>query len=476
MLKKASLLTLLGLLAAALALAGGVLVWVSFPRATSDDDVPHGVAMVGSAAYVVGAQYDDFLWFENGRQTLWLRKVDLASGSLQNIQTAQCRERFLWAPDIVRGSSVVTDGSRVYVAGDHRCSRVCFSLSGGNQTCESGEVQGDAILVAFDASNLNPAWSESIQSDNEDKAESIARSGSWLYVAGHFKGSHLKIRGDTYLRNFGRFDAYLAQFATTGQPTGRVVGVGGSGDDEGQPRVAVDNSGNVYLTGYMRSNPTYVYRYQNGSPVVLATLSKVGGGADVFVVKLDPNLNFLWGKVLGGPEDDKGRGIAINGSDVYLTGFFSQYLSLPGCCTLWGIGGKDAFGVLLRASDGQPQGGIRIAGSGDEEGTDLKVNPTNGRIWLTGSFSSATLTVGPYTLTNRGSRDGYLVEVDRYGNVYGAASAGGSDRDEGTALATAPGIALVAGTYRSNPFYVGSLRYGKSGAKGDAFLVRLNLY
>ncbi len=472
MVKRAFLLTVVGVLIAALALAGGVLVWVSTPRATSDDDVPHGVAMAGSAAFVVGAQYDDVLFFSNAPRNLWLRKVDLASGGLQNIQTSQCRGVI---PSVVRGSAVVTDGTSVYVAGDHRCKAVCFSLSGGNEICQSGELESDAFVFAFSASDLNPRWGESIQSDNEDKAESITRYGSSLYVAGHFKGSHLKIDGVTYLQNRGGFDAYLAQFTTSGQPTGRVVGVGGA-DDEGQPRVAVDGAGNVYLTGYMRSSPTYIYRYQNGSPVLLASLSKVGSAADVFVVKLDANLNVLWGRVLGGPDDDKGRGVAINGSDVYLTGFFSQYLSLPGCCTLWGIGGKDAFGVVLRAADGLPLGGMRIAGSGDEEGTDIKVNPANGRIWLTGSFGSSTLTVGPYTLTNRGSRDGYLVEVDRYGNIYGAASAGGGDRDEATALATAPGIALVTGTYRSNPFYVGSLAYGKAGAKGDAFLLRLNLY
>lgn len=98
----------------------GVLVWISFPHATSDDDLAHRVTMAGGAAFIVGPQYEDVLFSSNAPRNLWLRKGDLASGSLRNIQTSQCRELFSGVPSIARGSAVVADGTHVYLAGDYR--------------------------------------------------------------------------------------------------------------------------------------------------------------------------------------------------------------------------------------------------------------------------------------------------------------------------------------------------------------------
>ena len=78
--------------------------------------------------------------------------------------------------------------------------------------------------------------------------------------------------------------------------------LGGSGDDYGRG-IAVDGSGNVYVTGY--GDATW------GSPVRAYT-----SGNDTFAAKLYGNGTLLWNTFLGGSGSDYGRGIAVDGSEI----------------------------------------------------------------------------------------------------------------------------------------------------------------
>jgi len=476
-----------GALLAGLAIAGGSLAWVkiyygNWDGSTGWDDRPNSILPAGSVVYVAGhSNLNVTPPYNRG----FVHIIDPSTGASLGVQSFVCENApfgYYWAYT----EDVAKSGTTVYAVGHSRCGgggSVCVAL-GGNKKCQASTFDGDAFLFAFDASTptqLNPIWGESQQSDGEDKAEGVATYGSNLYVAGKYSGSHLKVRGKTItaLQNQGSFDLYLVRYSTSGAYLG-AVGVGGSDDDaltNTAGSVSVDSAGNVYFTGYIRSNPAYVYKYSGGTRTVLATLYKVGGGSDVFVIKFDPSLNFLWGKVLGGPGDDKGIAVVASGSDVYVAGFYEQYLSLPGCCTLWSKGGRDGFGVLLRASDGAPQGGITLGGSATDEAASLKVIPSTGRVAITGFFSG-TMTVGSYTLTSRGGRDAFFVEVDRYGNVFSAASAGGSADDEGTALGAYSNVVIGGISFKSNPIYLGSLSYphGSPGSNSDLLYYRLNMF
>ncbi len=255
-----------------------------------------------------------------------------------------------------------------------------------------------------------------------------------------------------------------------------AIGIGGS-SDEGQPELTVDGNGNVYVTGYIRSSTVTVYRRKQpfGTSYVeqtLATLSRVSGGSDVFVIKLSPTLDYVWGKVFGGPGDDKARGLVTQlTDDLVVVGFMGNGVTLPGCCGIAGKGGRDGFGVLLSRSSGAILGGVAIGGSGDDEALDVATIPGTGRLFVAGNFSG-TMQVGPYTLSSRGGRDAYIAEFDRNGNVYGAGSAGGGGREEATALARASGVGTVAGFFESS--VLEPLGIAKQGSLADAFVVRLN--
>ncbi len=72
--------------------------------------------------------------------------------------------------------------------------------------------------------------------------------------------------------------------------------------------IAVDASGNVYVTG--QSGGTW------GDPIRALT-----GGSDAFVAKLDTNGDLAWNTFLGGASFDSGNGIAVDASsNIYVTG------------------------------------------------------------------------------------------------------------------------------------------------------------
>ena len=99
--------------------------------------------------------------------------------------------------------------------------------------------------------------------------------------------------------------------------------MGGSGDDHGTG-MAVDGSGNIYVTG----NSDAIW----GSPVRAFTDSS----DDAFVAKLDPSGSLLWNTFLGGSGSDFGYGIAVDGSgNVYVTGYSNATWSCsPTSCTV----------------------------------------------------------------------------------------------------------------------------------------------
>ena len=76
--------------------------------------------------------------------------------------------------------------------------------------------------------------------------------------------------------------------------------LGGTGDDYGRG-IAVDSSGNVYVTGY--------------------TTSDGAGGADISISKYNTSGVIQWQRTLGGTGIDYGYGIAVDSSgNVYVTG------------------------------------------------------------------------------------------------------------------------------------------------------------
>jgi gliding motility-associated-like protein len=120
-------------------------------------------------------------------------------------------------------------------------------------------------------------------------------------------------------------------------------------------------------------------------------------------------------------------------NDVYMAGIFTdtiqfgtyQFISSPGLQALF-IVKYDASGNVLWAQS--PNGTVNYQQSTNRNELSLAADKAD-HIYLTGSYSSSTITFGPHTLTNIGSDNIYMVKFDMAGNTIWARSAGGQIQD-----------------------------------------------
>jgi hypothetical protein len=160
----------------------------------------------------------------------------------------------------------------------------------------------------------------------------------------------------------------------------------GGSSHERNPQIAVDASGNVYVTGYTYSGdfPTTAGAYDssfNGTPPY---------AADVFITKVNSSGSaLLYSTFLGGTDEDHARGIAVDGSgNAYVTGmtqssnfpttagaydtshntawtFFITKLSSSGSALLYStfLGARGEYGEIRIAVDGS--GNAHVIGYAD---------------------------------------------------------------------------------------------------------------
>jgi ribonuclease HIII len=171
--------------------------------------------------------------------------------------------------------------------------------------------------------------------------------------------------------------------------------IGGTGDDTGYS-IAVDSSGNVYVTGIYSSNPLTLYN-KDGS--AFATTLTNSGSYDVFIAKYNTNGNVLWVSRIGGTGDDFCNSIAVDSSgSVYVTGYYSSNpLTLYNkdgsafSTTLTNSGSRNVF-IAKYDTNGNVLWGSRIGGTGDDFGNSIAVD-SSGSVYVTGPYSSSTLTL-----------------------------------------------------------------------------------
>jgi hypothetical protein len=121
---------------------------------------------------------------------------------------------------------------------------------------------------------------------------------------------------DEHAANSVLKDVFLSRFDSSGQfQWARTWG--GPKEDVGQA-VALDDSGNVYVTG----NFSNTADFDPGAGIDEHTSC---GFTDVFLSRFDSFGEFQWARTWGGTASDSGWGVAVAGSDsVYITGYFQD--------------------------------------------------------------------------------------------------------------------------------------------------------
>jgi len=222
--------------------------------------------------------------------------------------------------------------------------------------------------------------------------------------------------------------------------------VGGTDQQADISCIITDGSGNSYVTGF----------YQNIIVFANDTFTSAGN-TDIFVVKYDSAGNVLWARSVGGTIGDVSYGISMDASDnVYVTGGFNSPTISFGNTTLVNGTGSEMVFIAKYDASGNVLWAERAEGINSAEGYGIS-SVANGNFYLAGYFNTSTITFGSYTLTNNGTDNIFVVKYDSAGNVLWARSAGGTGEDISYALTTdAIGNAYVTGYFTSSSITFGS--------------------
>ncbi len=290
------------------------------------------------------------------------------------------------------------------------------------------------------------------------------------YVTGSTGSVNFPTTMGAFQTAFGGFkDAFVTKVNAAGSGLAYSTYLGGSLDDQGQS-ITVDSAGNAYLTGFTSST-----NFPTASPVQAST----GGGYDAFVAKVDPSGSTLvYSTYLGGNSDDRGRGIAVDGTgNTYVTGrtFSANFPTTNPLQAAFG-GVFDAFVTKLNAAGSALVYSTYLGGTNDDRGQSIAVD-TAGNAYVTGTtFSADFPTASPLQAAFGGDRDAFVTKVNSAGSVLVYSTyLGGSGRDEGHGIAVdSAGSPYVTGSTQSNNFPTASPLQAAFGGFFDAFVTKLN--
>ena len=148
-----------------------------------------------------------------------------------------------------------------------------------------------------------------------DYGKSIAvDSNGNAYITGYTSSSNFPIASAIY-GTYKAEDAFVTKINTSGNSLVYSTYLGGWRIDRADG-IAVDASGNVYITGYTNS-----FDFPTKNPLSTGKMN-IGGQTDAFVTKIDASGSLVYSTYLGGDEPDYGWGIAADTSgNAYVTGF-----------------------------------------------------------------------------------------------------------------------------------------------------------
>lgn len=288
------------------------------------------------------------------------------------------------------------------------------------------------------------------------------------------------IIGETSSVNFPTKNAYQSTnrgfgnvFVTKLNPLGNGLVystyLGGSNRDYAGS-IAVDALGNAYVTGSA---------FSANFPLYKAFQSKTGGGFDAFVTKLKPDGKLFYSTFLGGSGTDGSYGIAVDSLGcTYVAGLTNSnnfplhkaYQSKIG-------GGFDAFVTKLNPTGNALLYSTYVGGSNGDSATDIDID-TFGNAYITGNTNSTNFPLYNALLGKpRGKYDVFVTKLNKYGNglVY-STYLGGSGNDYGFSLAVdSLGFAYVAGTTSSTNFPLNNPLQNWAGGQSDAFVTKVDL-
>jgi len=294
----------------------------------------------------------------------------------------------------------------------------------------------------------------------------VGTDGS-IYVAGSSAGGLPTTVGSRTNRHTGNYDAFVAKFDSSGTNVIYLSYIGGSVGDTATA-LAVDASGNAYITGWTESG---------NFPRANAIFNQIKGvpypppfdnyyPAEAFVTKLGPlGTNLIYSTYLGGNYIDQGTGIAVDpAGNAYVAGF-TQSPNFPTANVTSPFSHfddvypeNDAFVTKIGPAGTNLIYSMYLGGSKPDQATDIAADAA-GLAYVTGFTSSTnfpvtTNAVQPWLC---GDADAFVTVIGSVGsNLVMSTYLGGSQTNValGLALDGSLNVYLTGATYGDSAYPV----------------------
>ena len=328
----------------------------------------------------------------------------------------------------------------------------------------------DVFIIKLNSSGDTLAYATYLGGSGEDVAFDIAVDNSGnCYVTGSTNSHDFPTRNPFQGTISGEQDAFVTKLNPSGEALEYSTYLGGSGEDEASG-IAVDNSGNCYVTGYTESDDF---------PIKNPLQDIIRGDQDAFVTKLNISGNaLLYSTYLGGSSSDKGVGVAVDGSEhCFITGatYSDDFPTRnPLQETIGGV--WDVFVSRLNPSGNVLLYSTYLGGGKNEKARAITLDGL-GNCYVTGATESENFpTKNPFQGTISGEWDVFVTKLNISGNALAYSTyLGGSKHDEGSGIAVDnSGDCYVTGYTESENFPIKNPFQATISGEWDAFVTKLN--
>ena len=298
-----------------------------------------------------------------------------------------------------------------------------------NLTCYANatDIDGDNITYTGEwyrngSVFVGEYWNVSYDSGGTDKAYDVAVDSSGnIYVTGHSYSG-------------GAGDFYTIKYNSTGGHVWNVSYNGGSSSDTAEG-IAVDSSGNVYITGYSGAVLIHTIKYDSsgnqvwnvndsgyGHDIAVDSSGNVyvtGSSGDYYTIKYNSTGGHVWNTSYDGGNNDEAQGIAVDSSgNVYVTGWSNN-------------GSVDNYYTIKYNSSGNETWNASYDSGDRDRAQDIFVD-SSGNVYVTGYSGTFGMDYDYYTIKYDSSGNeiwnasydsgslaqAYSIAVDSAGNVY----------------------------------------------------------
>ncbi len=337
-------------------------------------------------------------------------------------------------------------------------------------------------VVVFSSSALDASGADTANSITVDAAGNA-------YVTGNTASANFPTVNPIQPSLNGSQDAFVSKFNAAGSALLYSTYLGGSTGGENGWDIAVDATGNAYVTGQ-----TTAIDFPVTAATAFQSTKSTNNTVDAgFVTKLNPNGTLAYSTYLTGPQGSDAYGIATDGAgNVYVTGrtgtgfpvtasAFSSTTFNTGFMAKLNTNASGASSLVYSTFLGQ---------TGFGEGHAIAAD-ASGNAYVTGNLNSTATgfaSSGAFQATfGGGGQDAFVEKLNT--NLSGAASRvystylGGSGQDfggsatargsKGIAIDTA-GNAYITGQTTSTNFPTANAFQASNGGNTDAFLTKLN--